>query len=123
MQSELATNLEKRQQGEHFRITVPPSLPQKPYSPDRFKLCLVGIALGVALALGLTMAIETIIPRIYREEDVHGLIPAPVLAAIPVLLTSAEIQKRRWYPWLEFSAAFLLLAIIPVVMIFAYHKG
>src|SRR5262249_43381738 len=37
--SELATNLELRQQGEHFRILDPPSLPQKPYSPNRMKLC------------------------------------------------------------------------------------
>ena len=33
-QSELATNLEKRQQSEHFRIIDPPSLPIKPYSPE-----------------------------------------------------------------------------------------
>ena len=32
--SELATSLERRQQGEHFRILDPPSLPVKPHSPE-----------------------------------------------------------------------------------------
>ena len=37
-QSEMATNLEKRQQGEHFRVVDAPNLPTKPYSPNRLKL-------------------------------------------------------------------------------------
>src|SRR5581483_8604273 len=32
-QSEMATNLEKRQQGEQFRMIDPPSFPQQPYFP------------------------------------------------------------------------------------------
>ena len=43
MQSQLATNLEKRQQGKGFRIIDPPSLPHKPYSPDRVKFSLLGL--------------------------------------------------------------------------------
>ena len=46
--SEMATNLERRQQGEHFRILDPPSLPVKPYFPNRLKLCGIG-AVGSAL--------------------------------------------------------------------------
>src|SRR5262249_51812005 len=36
-QSEMATDLEKRQEGEQFRILDPPNLPQKPYSPNRLR--------------------------------------------------------------------------------------
>src|SRR5262249_48933903 len=34
-QSQLATNLEQRQGGEQFRVLDPPSLPDKPKSPNR----------------------------------------------------------------------------------------
>ena len=46
MQSQLATNLEKRQQGKGFRIIDPPSFAHKPYSPDRVKFSLLGLYRG-----------------------------------------------------------------------------
>ena len=42
--SEMATSMELRQQGEHFRILDPPSLPVKPSFPNRLKLCGIGLA-------------------------------------------------------------------------------
>src|SRR5437763_5453924 len=123
MQSELATNLEKRQQGEQFRIIDPPSLPRKPYFPDRFKMSLAGIALGLVLALGLTAAMETVAPRIHKEEDLCDLIPAPVLAAIPSLLTAAELQQQRRFMWLESAAAAGLLILIPALTFLVYRSG
>src|SRR5215469_17838554 len=47
--SELATNLELRQQGEHVRVLDPPSFPQKPYFPNRLKFCGMGLAIGLVL--------------------------------------------------------------------------
>ena len=38
-----------RQQGEHFRILDPPSLPVKPYSPNRLKLSVIGLFVGLVL--------------------------------------------------------------------------
>ena len=123
MQSELATNLEKRQQGEQFRIIDPPSLPLKPYFPDRFKMSLVGVGLGLVLSLGLTAAMETIAPRIHKEEDLHELISAPVLEGIPSLLTAEEQQQRRKFMWLESAAAAVLLLLIPALTLLVYHSG
>ena len=44
--SQLATNLERQQQGAQFRIIDPPSLPDKPSFPDRFKFSLAGLGSG-----------------------------------------------------------------------------
>src|SRR5215472_11606172 len=57
-ESELATNLEKQQQGEHFRVMDPPSLPVKPYSPNRLKLFAIGLGVGLTLGFGLSFAFE-----------------------------------------------------------------
>jgi polysaccharide chain length determinant protein (PEP-CTERM system associated) len=60
MQSQLATNLEKRQQGEQFRIIDPPSLPKKPVSPDRLKLSMMGLVAGLLFGLGVAILVETV---------------------------------------------------------------
>src|SRR5260370_27880713 len=52
--SERATDLERRRQGEQFRVLDPPSLPQKPTFPKR-PLFRVGVFLG-GLGLGLVIA-------------------------------------------------------------------
>jgi hypothetical protein len=43
MQSQLATSLEQRQQGEQFRVLDPPSLPNKPSAPNHFRISLGGL--------------------------------------------------------------------------------
>ena len=46
MQSQLATSLEQRQQGEQFRIVDPPSLPKKPSAPNHLWFSLGGLLVG-----------------------------------------------------------------------------
>jgi len=84
-QSELATNLEKRQETEHFRILDPPSLPTKPYSPNRFKLACIGLAAGLVLGAASVAVAELTDDRIYSEKEMKKLLPADVLTEIPRL--------------------------------------
>jgi capsular polysaccharide biosynthesis protein len=89
-QSSMATDLEKRQQGEQFRVLDPPNLPQKPYSPNRLKLDLIGLVAGLALGMAFMVASEMIDDHLYSKEDIEKLIPAPVLTEIPSLPTPTE---------------------------------
>jgi len=121
-QSEMATNLEKRQQGEQFRVLDPPSLPLKPYFPDRFKFSLAGLCVGAVLAFGIGLGLESADARIYGEEDLPDFTSAPVLAGIPDVLTPAEERNQSHRRLLEGVAASLLLACIPISTLFAYIK-
>ena len=123
MQSEMATNLEKRQEGEQFRIIDPPSLPQKPYSPDRFKLSLLGLLFGAVLSIGLTAFIENTDGCIYSEEDLRSVTPVPVLGAVPVLQTATEQQRSLWHRRLEFATVVLLVTLMPLITVFSYFRG
>ncbi len=51
----MATDMERRQQGERFTMLDPPSVPEKPISPN--KPVLEGIGCGVSLFFGLALAI------------------------------------------------------------------
>ena len=111
-QSELATNLERRQQGEHFRILDPPSLPAKPYSPNRFKLSCIGLFAGLVLGAGSAAGAEFIDDRVYGEKELKGLLPVDVIAEIPPLPTPSEErtqQRRRWMEWVGTGLMFVLM--------------
>jgi len=123
MQSELASNLEKRQQGEQFRILDPPSLPKKPYWPDRLKLSLLGLLAGMLLGLGSVAGTELIDDRVYSEKELRAFVPAVVLAGIPRLPTPWEQRQQRWRQLLELIAGALMVTVITAGFFAIYYWG
>ena len=122
-QSELATNLEKRQQGEQFRILDPPSLPAKPYWPDRFKFSFFGLVAGLIIGLVTTASVEMMDDRIHSEKDLKGFAAARIVAEIPSLKTPPEMRKQRWKRRLEWIGGTAMVAVIVVGNLFAYYRG
>ena len=123
MQSEMATSLEKRHEGQQFRIIDAPNFPEKAYSPDRFKFSLIGLLFGIALGIGITAFVEMTDKRIHSEEDLLSVTPVPILSAIPLLQSAADQQRQWWVFRLQMAAALLLIAAIPAVTLFTYYKG
>jgi polysaccharide chain length determinant protein (PEP-CTERM system associated) len=123
MQSNLATNLTRQQQGDQFRIIDPPSLPEKASFPDRFKFSLAALAAGLFLAALFGGGTEIIDDRIRSEQDLIGAAPLPVLAEIPPLPTDQERAAQRWKPWIVVAAAILVAIIIPSGILYAYYWG
>ena len=122
-QSEMATNLERRQQGEQFRMIDPPSLPQKAYFPNRLLFSLGGLALGLALGIGLVLLAEMLNPKIYVQEELQGVVAGPAVIAIPSLPTPTEKSRNSRLRVIEGTVATALLVIIPVVTFLVYRKG
>ncbi len=122
MQSQLATSLEQRQKGEQFRIVDPPSLPNKPSAPNHFKISLAGLALGIALGLGLAALLEFKDVRVRGIIDVERLVPVRVLVGIPHLSTQTEDIARKKNLWLEFGAATIIVTLIAIGNLYAFHK-
>jgi uncharacterized protein involved in exopolysaccharide biosynthesis len=122
-QSEMASSLEKRQEGELFRVIDPPNLPQKPYKPDHLTFSLLGLAFGTLLALAVTAVVETIDVRVYHERDLREIISAPILGGIPLLLSESEKREAHWYQQMETVAAAALLVAIPAMTLLAYYRN
>ena len=85
MQAEMAENLERKQQGEQFKILDPARLPEKPIKPDRNKILLVGAVLGLAVGLGLTWFRESMDQSFHTVSEVENYLELPVIATIPNL--------------------------------------
>jgi uncharacterized protein involved in exopolysaccharide biosynthesis len=83
--SEMATDLERRQQGEQFRVLDPPSLPQKPTYPNRAFFGVGGLMCGLAFGMAIVFALEAQDTTLHSERDVERLLKLPTLAMIPLL--------------------------------------
>lgn len=123
MQSQLATSLERRQQGEQFRVIDAPSLPTKPSSVNYLRLSLGGLAAGLALGVGLTILLEMVNVRVRQEKDLAGIVPAGILVGIPHLSTPGEAQFRLLRRWREFGFAAALLLLVAVGNLYAFLKS
>lgn len=122
-QSQLATSLEERQQGEQFRILDPPSLPDKTKSPNHLFLSLVGLGLGSAVGIVLIALRELTNARIWKTEDLEGAIPARILVRIPHIDTPWEDRLRGQTRWLEVAAVLAIAVVIVAGNLYSFYRG
>jgi succinoglycan biosynthesis transport protein ExoP len=122
-QSQLATSLEQRQQGEQFRILDPPSLPARPSSPNHLIISLGGLALGLAVGAALAALLEMINVRVRHEKDLEDVIPLKVLVGIPHLDVPGEDRSRALFRRMELGAGVLMASLIVVGTLFAFYKS
>ena len=85
MEAQLASNLEIERKGERFTLIEPPLEPQKPVSPNRPLILLVGAVLALVAASALMQLLEALDTRIHGREDIIALLSVPPLAVIPWL--------------------------------------
>jgi polysaccharide chain length determinant protein (PEP-CTERM system associated) len=81
--SQMATELERQQEGEQFRVLDPANLPDKPAFPDRTRFALSGLGGGLALGFGLAFLLEMRDSSMRTERDVEFILRLPVLAMVP----------------------------------------
>jgi polysaccharide chain length determinant protein (PEP-CTERM system associated) len=122
-QSAMATSLELRQQGEHFRVIDPPSLPVKPEFPNHLKLCALGLGVGLALAGAVAGGAEIMDDRLHSGKALKGLLPVAVLAEVPVVVTLEEEEAERKNMKMAWASTGLVFATISVGFALSYLRG
>ena len=122
-QSEMATDLEKTQRGEHFRMLDPPNLPVRPDKPNRLRLCGLGLLVGLVFGAVMAGAAEFIGGKVHTEREVKKIVPFEILVEIPNLPTPAEEAETRRSHWFAGAAAALILFAIAVGSAITYLRG
>jgi polysaccharide chain length determinant protein (PEP-CTERM system associated) len=84
-ESAMATDLERHQEGEQFKILDPANLPDQPSFPNRPAFTLGGLAGGLALGIGIAFILESRDTSFRTERDVEFSLKLPVLAMIPAI--------------------------------------
>ncbi len=122
-QSELATSLERRQEGQRFNIIDPPSLPMKPSSPDHVKISLAGLLAGIVVGAALAFLVESRDHSLRDEQDLRWTFSFPLMLGVPVLLSKAEQRRRSRMAVLEWLLATTLCLLICATEFYVYRRG
>jgi polysaccharide chain length determinant protein (PEP-CTERM system associated) len=96
--SAMAADLERKQQGEQFRVLDPANLPDKPSFPNRPLFAVGGFGGGLGLGLVIAFLLEMKDSSLKTERDVEFILHLPVLAMIPELEpadSDREIDKQE----------------------------
>jgi succinoglycan biosynthesis transport protein ExoP len=121
--SQMATSMELLQQGEHFQMIDPPSLPLKPDFPNRLKFCGIGLGIGIALGGALAGGMEYLDDRLYNEKALKDLLPVTVISEIPAITSPEEEKKQERKLWMGWVAAAMVFATILAGSAISYLRG
>ncbi len=97
-QSEMATDLERRQQGEQFRVMDAPNLPEEPTFPNRRIFAGGGLAAGLCLGLLLAAFKEYRDTSLRTERDIWAFTKLPTLAVISLEGTDRGTVRGKRRP-------------------------
>jgi len=114
-ESKVAANLERRQIGEQFKLLDPARLPEKPVSPNRLLINLLGALGGLVFGASLAGYREYRDSAFRTEDEVVSLLGLPVLARIPNMITAFD-RERHHRRRLTLSAAGGLLSLMAVAV-------
>jgi polysaccharide chain length determinant protein (PEP-CTERM system associated) len=93
--SQISANLERRQIGEQFRVLDPARLPERPASPNRPMIYLMGLFGALAVGIAIVGGTEYFDRGLRSEEDVRLALGLPMLAAIPLVPGTVSTRRAR----------------------------
>jgi polysaccharide chain length determinant protein (PEP-CTERM system associated) len=91
-QAAMATDLEREQESEQFRVLDPASYPDTPSFPKLLNFLFGGFGGGLALGLGLSLLLEMRDTSVRTDKDVEALVHLPVLAMVPALKATKKAK-------------------------------
>ncbi|PYU06519.1 MAG: lipopolysaccharide biosynthesis protein [Acidobacteria bacterium] len=94
-ESQMATDLERHQQGEQFRVLDPPSLPERPSFPNPPLFGLGGLGVGLAFGVAMAHFLELHDKSLRTRRDVETYLGVPTLAVISSMAPAATRIKNR----------------------------
>ena len=122
--SKVAAAMESRAIGEQFRFLDPARLPERPISPNRPLIDLMGALAGLGLGVGLVALLEYRDSSFRTDDEVVSVLALPVVAVIPLMLNKGERKKNRRRALLIASATavFAVGAVAAAVFFFLRYQ-
>lgn len=94
-QSKMATDLERRQQGEQFKVMDAPNLPEAPTFPNKAVFFAGGLFAGAFLGVLITALLEYRNTEIRSERDIWAFTKLPTLAVISVAGSEVKSEPKK----------------------------
>jgi len=114
MEAQISQQLEVERKGERFSLIDPAMEPEKPVSPNRLAILLLGVIFAGAVGAGCVALAEMLDSAIYSEKAVMAILGQAPLASIPYLESQDESNQHRSRQRL-FLFGFLAALILAIV--------
>ncbi|MFW6314781.1 MAG: GumC family protein [Desulfohalobiaceae bacterium] len=85
LDAEMGEQMERRQQGEQFRVVDPAITPDQPFKPDRKKVLAMALFLGLGLGGGLGYLRESLDPTFYTPQELEQQLNTKVVVSLPMV--------------------------------------
>jgi polysaccharide chain length determinant protein (PEP-CTERM system associated) len=122
-QSEIATDLENRNQSETLEVLDPASLPETPTKPNRWLIVGIGLGMGIMLGVVVAGAREVKDASLKSLKDARAYTNLPVLGTVPLLENDLVVRRKRRLAWLAWSAACMLGILAMTSSIYYYYAS
>ncbi len=110
-ESQVSQNLETERKGERFTMIEPPQAPEKPISPNRALIVILGLLFSVALGGGAAAAQESFDASVRGPNDIRQLLQVPALASIPVIVTREDRARKKRRVWFSLGGVVVALFV------------
>lgn len=116
--AEMATDLEKRQEGERFTILDPAKAPERPFKPNRLSLMYASLAGAFFFAIALVIVQDNISGGIKAERELKELLPNSValLGSIPTIEVATDRRHRMRLRILAVAVSLLGCFAVAVIL-------
>jgi uncharacterized protein involved in exopolysaccharide biosynthesis len=114
-EAQVSSNLESERKGEKFTLIEPPQPPEKPISPNRVLILIIGLLASGALGFGAVVLQDSLDASVRGPSDIRHLLQVPALASIPIIVTNADRDRTKRvnrYTWGGSAAGLLAAAVI-----------
>lgn len=105
-----------------FRIVDPPSLSNRPVTPNRLILNFVILLAGIGIGAGTSVALGQVSGRFLTVEQLGQAFALPVLGAVTIARTAADMVKTQRATSF-FAAGACLLVVGYLIVLFFYHTN
>ena len=98
LEAKVSEGLEVQRKGERFSLIDPPSLPEKPFKPNRMAIILLGFILALGGGVGSGAVAESLDHSIRTPDQLAALTQQFPLAVIPFMPNENDLfrAKMRW---------------------------
>jgi uncharacterized protein involved in exopolysaccharide biosynthesis len=117
MQAEVSQELEKDRKAERFSLGEPASLPERPFSPNRPAIALIGLIAALGSGLGLAGLRDAFDASVKGPLELARIATVPILTAIPYIETRWERVGKRRRTWM----AICLISLLAVAFLLGVH--
>lgn len=95
LEAKVSEGLEVQRKGERFSLIDPPSLPEKPFKPNRLAIVVLGCVLAVGSGVGSGALAESLDLSIHTSEQLVVLTQQFPLAVVPFMPNEEDFARTR----------------------------